>query len=178
MAARGFIAGPYVWTYNARVIGISEDGWTINQSLSGDPIKGDNLGDAMQDFVYRAGDVTVEAVLQEWDIVTNGLTGDVAKTNALTASILWPWAAMGASGQVGRLGSTISASLVGTPAPGTTAAAATAGSRVITISYAIMAPGSNFSQLFAARLRNCPVRLQALPHPLVDSGSEVWYTFQ
>ncbi len=177
MAARGFIAGPYVWTFNARVIGISEDGWRFDQSVAGDPIRGDNLGDAMQDYVYRAGDVTIEAVLNEWDIVANGLTGDAAKTNTNTASILWPWAVLGSTGQVGRLASTVAAVLVGTPAPGTSAAGATAGSRVITVSYAVIAPGSSFSQLFASRLRNCPVRLQALPGPLVDSGSEAWYAF-
>jgi hypothetical protein len=177
MATRGFIAGPYVWTYNARVIGISEDGWRFNQTVAGDPIRGDNLGDAMQDYVYRAGDVTVESVLNEWDIVTNGLTGDAAKTNSNTASILWPWAALGSTGQVGRLASVVAAVLVGTPAPGTSAASATAGSRIITVSYAVIAPGFNFSLLFAARLRNCPIRMQALPSPLVDSGSEAWYAF-
>lgn len=177
MALRGFIAGPYVWTFNAQVIGISEDGWRLNQTVSGDPIRGDNLGDSMQDYVYRGGDVTIEAVLQEWDIALNGLTGDTAKTKATVASIFWPWAIFGFSGQIGRLASNVAAVLVGTPAPTTSAAAATVGYRTITIAGAVIAPGYNFTQLFAARLRNVPIRLQALPYTLADTGGEAWFAF-
>lgn len=176
MASRGFIAGPYVWTFNGRVIGISEDGWRLNQTVAGDPIRGDNLGDSMQDYVYRGGDVTIEAVLQEWDIALNGLTGDSAKTNSNCASIFWPWATLGLSGQIGRLASIVAASLVGVPAPTTSAATATAGYRNLTLTNAVIAPGYNFSMLFAARLRNVPIRLQALPYTLADTGSETWFT--
>ena len=136
----------------------------------------DLLGDSTQDYVYRGGDVTVEAVLQEWDVSLNGVSGDGVKTNTNCASIFWPWASMGATGQIGRLASIVAAPLIGVPAPTTSAASATAGYRNITITYAVISPGYNFSQLFAARLRNVPIRLQALPAPLVDSGSETWFT--
>lgn len=175
MAARGFIAGPYVWTFNGRAIGISEDGWRLTQTVSGDPIRGDNLGDSMQDYVYRGGDVTMEAVLQEWDVALNGVDGAGAKTNTSCASIFWPWATLGTTGQIGRLGSVVAAPLVGVPAPTTSAASATAGYRTITMTYTVLPPGYNVSMLFAARLRNVPIRLQALPAPIVDSGSETWF---
>ena len=113
---RGFVAGPYIWTYNGRSIGISEDGWRLNQTNSGDPIRGDNLGDSMQDYVYRGGDVTLEAVLQEWNFVLTagelgdsdwaGLTGlSQAEINGYTYSIFWPWTYFGNTGQIGRLAS-------------------------------------------------------------------------
>lgn len=177
MGSRGFIAGPYVWTFNGRTIGISEDGWRLNQTVSGDPIRGDNLGDSMQDYVYRGGDVTIEAVLQEWDAAMLGLGTDPAKTNSTCASIFWPWASFGFSGQIGRLASLVSAPLVGVPAPTTSAATtATSGYRNLTITGAVIAPGYNFSVLFAARLRNVPIRLQALPYTLADTGGETWFT--
>lgn len=187
---RGFIAGPYVWTYNGRSIGISEDGWRLNQTNAGDPIRGDNLGDSMQDYVYRGGDVTIETVLQEWNFAIaagelgdsdwSGLTGlSQAEQNINAYSIFWPWTYFGNSGQVGRLASMCSAPLVGVPAPGTTAAQTVGIGGIdyttLTASYAVLAPGYNVSMLFAARLRNIPVRLQCLPSPLIDSGSENWF---
>ena len=64
MAARGqWIAGPYVWTFNGRVIGVTEDGFRLGMTSYADPVKGDNLGDSIQDYVYRGGDVSVSDVL-------------------------------------------------------------------------------------------------------------------
>lgn len=175
MATRGiWIAGPYVWTFNGRQIGVTENGFRLNMVSHGDPIRGDNLGDSIQDYVYRGGDVYVEGVLNEWDVSLNGPPTPPDKTNANTASIFWPWATLGSTGQVGRLASLVAAPLVGVPAPGTTAAAATV--KNLTITYAVLSPGYDISQLFAARHRTIPIRLQALPAPLVDSGSETWFT--
>lgn len=175
MASRGFIAGPYVWTFNGRLIGVTEDGCRLNITNFGDPIRGDNLGDSMQDYVYRGGDVTMEGVLQEWDVALNGPPTPPAKLNSSCDSIFWPWAGFGGSGQIGRLASIVAAKLVGVPAPTTSAATATAGYQTITLNYAVLAPGYNVSMLFAARLRNVPIRLQALPSPLSDTGSEAWF---
>jgi len=175
MAARGiWIAGPYVWTFNNRVVGVTENGFRLSLSGRGDPVMGDNLGDSIQDFVYRGGNVSVEGVLQEWDVALNGPPNPAAKSNVNTASIFWPWATLGSTGQIGRLASLVAAPLVGNPCPGTTAATAT--QTVITLTYAVLPPDYDVAQLFAARLRNVPIRLQALPYPVVDSGSETWFT--
>lgn len=180
MASRGFVAGPYVWSFNGRTIGISEDGWRLNQTNAGDPIRGDNLGDSLIDYVYRGGDVTIEAVLQEWDVALNGLDTDGAPTNAETGSIFWPWYYLGQTGQIGRLAGIVAAPLIGIPAPYTTAA--NTDYSVLIIDYAVLAPGYNYTQLFASRLRNVPVRLQALPwfdgddNPSgPDYGNFYWY---
>lgn len=175
MAARGqWIAGPYVWTFNGRVIGVTEDGFRLGMTSYADPVKGDNLGDSIQDYVYRGGDVSVSGVLNEWDLAVSGPNDPPAKTNSNTASILWPWATLGTTGQIGRLASLIAAPLIGTPCPGTTAASATI--KNLTITYAVLPPNFEVVHLFAARLRNAPIRLQSLPGPLADSGSETWFS--
>lgn len=169
--ARGWVAGPYVWYYNGRILGITENGFRLGLTSFGDPVRGDNLGDSIQDFVYRGGNVSMEGVLQEWDAAIYGI-GE-SKTNASCASILWPYAVLGTTGQIGRMASLVAAPLVGVPAPGTAAAATTVSA--ITITYAVLPPNYDVGMLFAARLRNVPIRLQALPAPTVDSGSETWF---
>lgn len=169
--ARGWVAGPYVWYFNGRVLGITENGFRLSLMAFGDPVRGDNLGDSIQDFVYRGGNVAMEGVLQEWDAALWGI-GET-KTNSYCASVLWPYAALGYTGQIGRMASLVAAPLVGVPAPGTPAAATTVSA--ITITYAVLPPNYDVGMLFAARLRNVPVRLQALPTPTVDSGSELWF---
>jgi len=166
MASRGFIAGPYVWSYNNRTIGVTQDGWNLNMSLFGQEITGDNLGDSMQDGVNRGANVTMEGQLNEWDVALNGVATDGAKTNTTCASIFWPWATLGQIGQVGKLLSLVAAPLVGTPAPNTTAATATV--KNITMTYAVLPFNYNVSFLFAARLRSVPMRLQALPAPYLS----------
>jgi len=170
--ARGWIAGPYVWKFNGRTLGITENGFRLGMVSYGDPVRGDNLGQSIQDFVYRGGDVSVDGVLQEWDAAMQGVVTDPSKTNSYCATILWPYATFGTTGQIGRLASLVAAPLVGNPAPGTPAAAATI--KDLTITYAVIPPGFDVGLLFAARLRNAPIRLQALPAPTVDSGSETW----
>lgn len=173
-AARGFIAGPYYWTFNGRAFGVTEDGFNLGITNFGDAIRGDNLGDSLQDYVYRGGDVDVSGVCQEWDVAIAGVSGAGAVTNSYCASIFWPWYTLGGTGQIGRLASLVAAPLIGTPAPGTTAASASI--KNLTITYAVIPPNFNSAHLFAARHRNFPIRLQALPYPILDSGSETWFT--
>lgn len=164
-AVRGWIAGPYVWSFNGRTLGIVEDGFTLNATIHGQDIRGDNLGDSWQDFVYRGHDVNAAGVLQEWDVARRGFAGAVINPNCFSA--FWPWhTRVGSSGVVGRLGSTVAAPLVGTVLPGTTAAAVDDLPRgEVTLSYAVVPPGFNIAQLFAARLRNVPMQFRSLPYP-------------
>lgn len=176
LAPRGFIAGPYVWTYNGLTVGITQDGFNLNYSMFGDKITGDNLGDSTQDYVYRGLDCYADGQFNEWDVARNGAAG--AKTNPLNFGTFWPWAEFGFSGQVGRLASVYSAALVGVSCPGTTAGGvvgAVGGLSTLTVPYGILPPGFNLAMLFAARLRSTPIRFQSLPYPQYnDIGSVRW----
>lgn len=170
----GWIAGPYRWTYNGRRIGITKDGFVLTATLLGEEITGDNLGRSIQDYVLQGANVFFVGSLNEWDLALNGFDGDAGKTNVNCASIFWPIAALGASGQVGRLASLISAPLVGTPVTGTTAA--TASIKNLTATYAIVAPNSDVTFALNTSLRDVQgIRLQALPGPTVDYGSQSWF---
>jgi len=166
-APRGWIAGPYVWAYNGLTLGIVEDGFTLNYTMNGQEIRGDNLGDSVQDIVYRGADVFVSGVLNEWDVARRGFVGDGGRLNPNCFSPFWPWhAVMGLSGIIGRLGSTFAAPLVGTVIPGTTAA--TVDDLIIgrlTVLYGMLPNGFNVSQLFAAKHRNVPIQFRSLPYP-------------
>ena len=166
-APRGWIAGPYVWAYNGLTLGITEDGFNLSATINGQEIRGDNLGDSVQDFVYRGQDVSANGVLQEWDVARRGFVGDGGRGNPNCFSPFWPWhLVLGTAGVIGRLGSTVAASLIGTVIPGTTAAAVNdlpVGR--LTIVYAVVPPGFNISQLFAAKLRNVPMQFKSLPYP-------------
>lgn len=165
---RGFIAGAYYWSYNGLYLGTTENGFRLSMTSYGDPVKGDNLGDSIQDFIYRGGDVSVEGTLQEFEAARLGGNVNPIKINARIEQIFWPYATLGSTGAIGTLSSLYSAPLTGTPVAGTSAAAAAI--KTLTISYAIIPPNYDVGMLFAARLRNLPIRLQALPHNFADQS--------
>lgn len=168
---RGFIAGAYYWSYNGLFLGTTENGFRLSMTSFGDPIKGDNLGDSIQDFVYRGGDVSVEGTLQEFEAARLGGNAAIPpKVNARNQQIFWPYAIMGATGAIGTLSSLYSAPLVGTPVPGTSADLL-ATVKNLTMNFAILPPNYDVGMLFAARLRNLPIRLQALPFHPADPSS-------
>jgi len=179
-APRGWIAGPYVWTYNGLSLGITQDGFNMNYSMFGDKITGDNLGDSTQNYVYRGLDFYMDGQVNEWSVAREGALGDGGKVNPLNYGTFWPWGnVFGRSGQVGRLASVYSASLVGVSAPGTTAATAFGGVLdTVTAPYAIIPPGYNLAMMFASRLRSVPVRFQSLPYPeFTNYGDVSWVLF-
>ena len=113
-------------------------------------------------------------VLQEADKGDN--LGDAGTYGAQKA--FWPWhtgpASNGESfelGQVGRLTKALSAALVCTPIAGTNAAAITPRD-VYTFGAAIIAPGFNIRQLFAARLRQIPLRFRCFPASTTTANQE------
>lgn len=144
-----FIAGPYTVAYNALALGILEDGITLEATQSTEAITGDNLGDSIQDAVYRGGNVFLDMVLQQFDA-------------AGAQSAFWPYefANWGNVGQIGTLSSDWSKPLVLTSVAGTSAVPA-----VLTVPNVILAPNYPVRMLFASRLRNVPIRFQVLPTP-------------
>lgn len=146
-----FIAGGYTVTLGGSTVGQIQDGIMLEQTLNGEPVRGDTFGDTIQDFVFRGGDVFMNMVLLEYDA-----------TSAKTA--FWPWSTTWGritSGIVGKLGTAMAAALVLTAVAGTSAATAPA---TLTANKAILAPGFPVQMLFAPRLRSIPIRLQLLPY--------------
>lgn len=62
-----FIAGAYTVTYKGLQLGQLEDGIFIESDLRAELITGDNLGDAIQDGVYRAGNIYFTFTLLEYN---------------------------------------------------------------------------------------------------------------
>jgi hypothetical protein len=154
-----FIAGPYTWTLGSVSgplgavfpLGTIEDAPSLELPNNNvDPIRGDNLGDATQDGVFRAGDCFLNLVLQEY--------------NALGAKYAFaPYAVeFGMVGCVGSLMSEYADELIGTPlSPGCTLGAEA--TKTFLGYRAVLAPGFPIRLLMGSRLRNVPLRFQLLP---------------
>lgn len=146
-----FIAGGYAVLLGGSTVGQIQDGCLLEQTLNGEPIRGDNYGDTIQDFVFRGGDVFMNMVLTEYNA-----------TAAKTA--FWPWSTTWGKiddGVIGKLGTALAAVLLLTAVSGPSAASAPA---TFTANKAILAPGFPVQMLFAPRLRTVPIRLQLLPY--------------
>ena len=81
-----FVAGAYTATWgdpgDSFPLGTTEDGFDLEMNFSSEEIIGDNLGDSVQDIVYRGGNCFISCVLEEWNTIiltmfdsTRGNTG-------------------------------------------------------------------------------------------------------
>tara|TARA_R110002020_G_scaffold62712_6_gene167506 strand:+ start:455 stop:994 length:540 start_codon:yes stop_codon:yes gene_type:complete len=154
------IAGAYYGTYAGNYVGITEDGFEIEQTTYTEPIRGDNMGDSIQDEVYRGADVFVNFVLIEYNkavAATGGTDG---------TPIFHPHD--DANGQVGKpgvlRGAFSAGALVLTEYSGDT----TSDPTTYTFTKACLASNFPVRLLLANRLRKIPLRLQA--YPVLDSG--------
>jgi hypothetical protein len=165
-----FIAGPYTATYQPALggstgltLGITEDGFEIETVPYADLIRGDNLGESIQDGVYRGKDVYISMVLEEWDLDgVQRLMQPYTDRDSITD--------VGEITQVGRLLTAMAGILILTPVAGT-GAATSAG--ILTASKAIIAPGFPLRQLLATRHRKIPIRMLLLPY--VEGSDTVHY---
>jgi hypothetical protein len=165
-----FVSGAYTATYNfqgagALALGQTEDSFELEFSLNGDPVRGDNLGDSVQDFVNRGGDCFLSTVLIEWD-------------KALATRLFWtPSATLGQydAGFIGTLAGGHHNS-EGTPRSAgvltlTRVLNVTHSTPVtLTANYAMLAPGFPIRTLLGPRLRRVPIRMQLLPFPTGTPG--------
>lgn len=159
MALETLIAGPYSGTYNSVDVGVTENGYEIQQESSVQDITPTDLyGDTVIDSVYRGGNVFLQFESKAY------------KTGSITP--FWPWAALGLHGTSGRLGSNVASAMVLTAKAGTTASTTPA---TLTGSKSILAPNSPARLLYSSVLRTVPVRLRVYP---VDTGGGVigWFT--
>lgn len=157
-----FVAGPYTATYNDSAVGITENGFELDQTYFSEPITGDNMGSAHQDDVYRSGNNFISWTAQEWNAA------------AMTIAY-WPWANFGISGQVGRLATSVAKTLLLTVTAGTNAAVA--GPNTLTASRSILAPDFNVKHIFSTRHRKVPLRHKLYPVTGSESGAAAAYWF-
>lgn len=143
-----FVAGPYTCTWNALAMGVTEDGFELGVQHFEEAIRGDNMGDTIQDAVHRGTGITFETVLEEYDAAT-------------LPSILWPYhATFGQHGQAGVLDTSKAKILVLTAVAGTTASTRPA---TLQADKVIFEPGFLSKLKFASRLRKIPIRMRVYP---------------
>ena len=82
MALDTFVAGRYSGTYNAVDVGITDDGYTLQQDLSVEAIdESDAYGGTLIDFIYRGGNAFLRFMSKAY--------------KAGSISPLWPYGALG-----------------------------------------------------------------------------------
>lgn len=145
-------------TFNGISIGQLESGINIIQQSIVEPIRGDNMAESDQDFVYQGGNVYAELSSLEYN--ASGVQ-----------AAFWPYGAVGVVGLVGRLGQDLAKALVLTAVAGTPAAATPA---TLTAAKAILRPGQDLRLLFSPKLRKVPLVFQLLPY--TSGGNNVWFT--
>lgn len=164
-----FIAGPYTATWtppssSAKALGITQDGFELEWVMHGEIIKGDNMGDSIQDGVYRGGDAFINVVCEEFDAAgLYGASGTVAQAfNPASATF-------GKHGQAGVLFSALAGILVLTRVSASTTASPVS----ITANKAILANEHVIRTKMASRLRTVPLRFLLLPYTV--SSDVVWF---
>ncbi|WP_020474929.1 hypothetical protein [Zavarzinella formosa] len=162
MALDTFIAGKYDGTYDAVAVGITDQGFELEQNSSAEMIEeSDAYGATLIDWIYRGGSVNLQFLCKAY------------KAGSITP--FWPWGALGVHSTVvapiSRLASDVATAVVLTATADTPAETAPAS---LTGSLAILAPNSPAKLLFNSKLRQVPVRLQLLPD--VDDGTVSWFT--
>ena len=165
MALDTFISGRYTNAYNGVSVGITDNGFELQQDSSWEQIStSDAYGDSILDGVYRGGSVYLQF---ESKAFKNG-----------SISPFWPWGSLGVmqtpAAPVGRLASDVASAMVLTAVAGTPAAVA-ASPNTLTGSKAILAPNSSGRLLFTSRLRQVPIRLVFLPTE-PSTGTTIWFS--
>ena len=161
------VAGAYYGTYNGIYIGITEDGFEVEQTTYTEPIRGDILGDAILDEVYRGTDVFVNFVLIEYKRAVLSFGGTDS------GPIFHPHDdTLGEVGKPGVLRGAFSADdLVLTQYNGDTTSEPTP----YTFAKACLAANFPVRFLLANRLKKIPLRMQVYP-VLTAVGSLTSYT--
>ena len=166
------ISGPYSGAWAGAYLGVTEDGYELEHTFYSEPVRGDNLGDSIQDEVLRGQDVYVNFTLIEHNKAAAALS-----PGQVNSSIHWPtgisgFNAVGSNGQVGVIGDALSeyASNLTLTAQGLTPAAASPAT--ITFHGAILARNFPVRVLYASRLRRIPLRMICLPTAVGTGASD------
>lgn len=158
MPATGVFAGAYTATYGGGVLGdLTEEGFELDYSFSWEEIRGDGLGDTVQDGIYRGGNCFINFTIL---MATTGLD------KMLEA--MWPWAVAGPLhedlGKIGTIGQSTFAASQSLILTSTAATPAVNDPNSLTALNAILAPQFPVRMTFATRVRRVPLRMQLLPY--------------
>lgn len=159
----GFIAGGYTVSFNAVAVGQIEDGVEMEHVPYYEDIRGDNMGDTIQDGVYRGGDMFMSFTMLEYNAAAGA---------AATPPAWWPYHnTWGRIGTIGVLQTSLALAVVLTAVAGTSAATLPA---TLTASKCVIAKGFPTRMLFAPRNRRIPIRFQMLPYD--SSGNNIFFS--
>jgi|SRR5947209_6447683 len=158
MALDTFIAGRYSGTYNAVDVGITEQGYELQQDAQEETIgETDAYGLSVIDWIYRGGNVFLQF--------------DSMAYKAGSITPFWPYGALGVMGVIGRLASDLALPMVLTSTTGTPAASAPA---TLTATKSLLASNNPARLLYNSKLRHVPCRLRVLPAD-VGAGVIKWF---
>jgi len=185
-----FIAGTYYGTWGGIPLGITEQGYELDQQTYAELIKGDNFGDGVQDLVYRAADYSLRAVFEEWAFSSSPLAGGATPAGGVTTGpratanenypSFFPWNTLGNfgnSGVVGRIGSYFAQSIVLTPALGVPAAVlGNLFAEAVTFALCVLQEGQTTTFTFSTRHRKVGLRFRVLPYlPSAGNPYGTWF---
>ena len=177
------ISGPYYGSWNGEYLGATEDGFEVEHTFYSEPVRGDNLGDSIQDEILRGVDVYVNFTLIEY-----GKASIVQGPGAVSGSIHWATSASGfngaGDGKAGTIGDTLSDSAAGLVLTAVANTPASASPASITFPLSVLARNFPVRVLYASRLRRIPMRMVALPSGVSGASGQVvsynenisWYT--
>lgn len=152
MALGTFIAGRYSGTFDSVDVGVTRDGYELEQVAHAEEInRTDKFGDTLVDTVVRGASYRMRFVSIEYKAGSLAAFTPAGTTPGVIATTLLP---------IGRLGTAAGKAMVLTSTPNTPAASAPA---TLTAPTAALAPGFNGRLLYNSKLREVPVELVLLP---------------
>jgi len=163
VASINAISGPYSVQHSAEYLGVTEDGFELEHTFYSEPVRGDNLGDSIQDEIHRGVDVHVNFTCMEF-----GKAALAENAGIASSSPWWPFQtsgfnAVGSDARIGVIGDsrhTYADALLLSAVAGTPAAANPA---AITFHTAILAANFPVRILYASRVRRVPLRMIVYP---------------
>lgn len=161
-----FVSGAYKAVYNAKELGLIEDGFTLNYRRSTEDIITDAGGDTPVDAVHRGVTASLSFVLSEWNMTPAGASG--TGSGSAMKDLIWPFIgddnAAALFGEMGRLGVLDSTMIPLAANPLILTACNTANNpATITFHAAILAPDFDVAVLFANRHRKVAVQMRLYP---------------
>lgn len=177
MAVTPYIAGGYTVTYNALSLGNTDEGINHEFSLNGEPIRADNMADAMQDMVLRGGDMYLDMVLAEFGTLENnnakGAFWHMSSTWGKYDNAMIGRLAVGADDANSIAKTLIMTRIIAIGGGGVEQTVPA----TMTYKRVILAPNYPVRMLFAPRLRRVPIRFQVFPYTdVADSNAKKYFT--
>lgn len=172
-AAQKLAFGAYTATYNnASGAGVTDMGLVegvrrYQQTAEGTDVRSDMFGESVVDGIFQGANMFALMTFKLWK--------DLIHTADLTQDYLWPFAAMGASGVIGRSYVDMAGSLVTTVVAGNTAE--TYGPKIRTASLAIYSPKHTSEHILGNAERDILIVFRLYPTFVtsVNSSKLTWY---